>query len=154
MASAPFSFTVVWPNLSPFTSQKVLDSTLGKPADSVNVRLEVMEGSSFVTLASGYVQGTHFPPLCPEGTESSYSQTDSDGRCTNLLPPEPRLQTGLYKMVFNTGEYFEKDKRDTFYPVVEVCLTAECTVFGFTVLLTDYVSSREARRTLSYSAPT
>ncbi|KAG8750437.1 hypothetical protein FRC11_010409, partial [Ceratobasidium sp. 423] len=78
---------------------RVLDSTLGKPAANVNVRLEAMEGSAFVTLASG--------------------QTDSDGRCTNLLPAEPRLEAGVYKMIFNTGEYFEKDKRDTFYPVVE-----------------------------------
>ncbi|KAF8604096.1 Hydroxyisourate hydrolase [Ceratobasidium sp. AG-I] len=84
---------------SPVTCH-VLDSTLGKPAANVNVRLEAAEGSNFVTLASG--------------------QTDSDGRCTNLLPSEPRLQAGVYKMVFNTGEYFEKDKRDTFYPVVEI----------------------------------
>lgn len=34
----------------------VLDSTLGRPAANVNVRLEAMEGSNFVTLASGYVQ--------------------------------------------------------------------------------------------------
>ncbi|KAG9094533.1 hypothetical protein FS749_012255 [Ceratobasidium sp. UAMH 11750] len=84
---------------SPVTCH-VLDSTLGKPAANVNVRLEVMDGSSFTTLASG--------------------QTDSDGRCTTLLPSEPRLQAGVYKMIFNTGEYFEKDKRDTFYPVVEI----------------------------------
>ncbi|KAJ1301576.1 hypothetical protein OPQ81_008824 [Rhizoctonia solani] len=87
------------PTKSPITCH-VLDSTLGKPAANVNVRLEAMEGSAFVTLASG--------------------QTDSDGRCTNLLPAEPRLKTGVYKMIFHTGEYFEKDKRDTFYPVVEI----------------------------------
>ncbi|CAE6484510.1 unnamed protein product, partial [Rhizoctonia solani] len=77
-----------------------LDSTLGKPAANVNVRLDTMEGSSFVTLASG--------------------QTDSDGRCVNLLPAQLRLNAGVYKMVFNTGEYFEKDERDTFYPIVEI----------------------------------
>ncbi|ELU39855.1 Transthyretin domain-containing protein [Rhizoctonia solani AG-1 IA] len=84
---------------SPVTCH-VLDSTLGKPAANVNVRLEVIDGSSFMTLASG--------------------QTDSDGRCVNLLPPQPRLKAGIYRMIFNTGEYFEKDKRDTFYPIVEV----------------------------------
>ncbi|CAE6410935.1 unnamed protein product [Rhizoctonia solani] len=47
-------------------------------------------------------------------------QTDSDGRCVNLLPPQPRLKAGIYRMIFNTGEYFEKDKRDTFYPIVEI----------------------------------
>ncbi|CUA69675.1 5-hydroxyisourate hydrolase [Rhizoctonia solani] len=87
------------PTKSPVTCH-VLDSTLGKPAANVKVRLEAMEGSTFLTLASG--------------------QTDSDGRCTTLLPAEPRLNAGIYKMIFNTGEYFEKDKRDTFYPVVEI----------------------------------
>ncbi|QRV83331.1 5-hydroxyisourate hydrolase [Ceratobasidium sp. AG-Ba] len=87
------------PTKSPVTCH-VLDSTLGKPATGVNVQLEVMDGSAFTTLALG--------------------QTDSDGRCTTLLPPEPRLQTGIYKMIFRTGEYFERDSRDTFYPVVEI----------------------------------
>lgn len=87
------------PGKSPVTCH-VLDSTLGRPAANVDVQLEALDGSNFVKLASG--------------------QTDSDGRCTNLLPSEPRLSAGIYKMVFNTGEYFEKDKRDTFYPVVEI----------------------------------
>lgn len=75
-----------------------------------------------MTLASGYVHQL----LAPLLVRLKYpdSQTDPDGRCANLLPSGSRLQPGVYKMIFNTGEYFEQDKRDTFYPVVEVCLSA------------------------------
>ena len=54
------------------------------------------------------------------------SVTDGDGRCSTLLPSSPRLEAGIYKMTFNTGEYFTASNRDTFYPVVEVrdCISA------------------------------
>lgn len=53
-------------------------------------------------------------------------QTNSDGRCLTLLPPRDSLeaaakplQTGLYKIVFKTKEYFEGSGRKCFYPWVE-----------------------------------
>ena len=49
-------------------------------------------------------------------------QTDKDGRCTSLLEPSMKLSTGVYKLVFHTGEYFSKQGVQTLYPFVEVRL--------------------------------
>jgi hypothetical protein len=51
---------------------------------------------------------------------SSSRQTDDDGRCLSLLSPSAKLSSGIYRIKFETGPYFEKGKRPTFYPQVEV----------------------------------
>ncbi|KAJ9478141.1 5-hydroxyisourate hydrolase [Pseudozyma hubeiensis] len=90
---------------SPITCH-VLDSTLGKPAANVRVQLEALSplNSSFHILATG--------------------ATNSDGRCPDLLAgreaKEVLVAKGVYKMIFYTGEYFEKAGRNTFYPQVEI----------------------------------
>lgn len=47
-------------------------------------------------------------------------QTNEDGRCTTLLDASTKLSAGIYRMTFETGPYFAKDNRPTFYPRVEV----------------------------------
>ncbi|KAG6817972.1 hypothetical protein H0H87_012440 [Tephrocybe sp. NHM501043] len=100
---------------SPITCH-VLDSSIGKPATGVFIRLQILELSKnggpdiFHPLAKGF--------------------TNSDGRCLDLLPPagsdeelkeHTALQAGqTYKMVFKTKEYFDKTDRSSFYPWVEV----------------------------------
>lgn len=53
------------------------------------------------------------------------SVTNADGRCVDLLSPgdqSARLQSGsLYKIIFETKDYFDKAGMPTFYPWVEVC---------------------------------
>nr|CDI52650.1 hydroxyisourate hydrolase [Melanopsichium pennsylvanicum 4] len=94
---------------SPITCH-VLDSTLGKPARNVRVQLEALSplNSQFHILATG--------------------ATNSDGRCPDLLTGQKSVQVlvpkGVYKMIFYTGEYFEKAGRATFYPQVEVSFLA------------------------------
>lgn len=56
----------------------------------------------------------------PFAVVCSSSETDSDGRCTTLLAPETQLEAGVYRMRFQTGDYFAKDGRPTFYPFVEI----------------------------------
>lgn len=73
----------------------VLDSALGKPAESVAVRLESAEGT---TLAE--------------------AETDSDGRVRDLGPQ--RLEAGDYRLTFDTGRYFAAQGTDTFYPQVQI----------------------------------
>ncbi|KAG6910529.1 hypothetical protein DXG01_009948 [Tephrocybe rancida] len=102
---------------SPITCH-VLDSSTGKPASGVFIRLQILELSKndggpdiFHPLAKGF--------------------TNADGRCLNLLPPagsdeEVKEQTALkagqtYKVVFKTKDYFDKTGRASFYPWVEVC---------------------------------
>jgi len=87
----------------------VLDASSGRPASGVVVGLEVLsftatEQTSTATLPSALATGA----------------TNADGRCTNLLDPSERLRPGVYKMIFETGPYFEAQKVSTFYPVVEI----------------------------------
>lgn len=79
----------------------VLDTTLGKPAAGVGVRLEKFDEDSWLLLAE--------------------SATDGDGRCRNLSSEIP---AGLYRLTFSTGGYFKEYGRASIYP--EICITFEC----------------------------
>jgi 5-hydroxyisourate hydrolase len=60
----------------------------------------------------------------------SFSVTNSEGRCSDLLPPHHSdaakqektdpVTGSRYKMIFKTKEYFDRTNRKTFYPCVEV----------------------------------
>ncbi|KAJ9117328.1 hypothetical protein QFC20_000476 [Naganishia adeliensis] len=105
---------------SPITCH-VLDSSRGKPAQGVAVRLEELVGNE------------GFKPLA-QGT------TDSDGRCSTLLDPSKKPAAGVYKMIFETGAYFATLNQETFYPKVEVRatpLTEEVSYQASKVALTD-----------------
>jgi 5-hydroxyisourate hydrolase-like protein (transthyretin family) len=36
------------------------------------------------------------------------------------LEPGTKLEPAVYKMIFGTGDYFEREGKETFYPRVEV----------------------------------
>lgn len=82
-------------------STHVLDLTHGKPAQAVPVRLEVRE---------------------PSGAwrKVSYHQTDSDGRCLELLPDSENLVEGFYRLTFDTAVYFGSQGVLGLYPLVEI----------------------------------
>ena len=47
--------------------------------------------------------------------------TDANGRCIDLLSSNKHLtQGGVYRIVFETKDYFDKAGKPTFYPWVEV----------------------------------
>lgn len=48
------------------------------------------------------------------------SQTNNDGRCPNLLPQDYKVEKGIYRVTFETKEYFEKLGQACFYPYVQV----------------------------------
>ena len=82
-------------------STHVLDTSRGRPAADVPVRLERLETTdSWVTLVS--------------------ARTDQDGRCGQLLSDDQLLQAGLYRLRFDTGAYFAAQKIDALYPFVEI----------------------------------
>jgi len=99
---------------SPITCH-VLDSSLGKPAAGVHVRLQEYNP---VAEAAAVLE-----PLV-EG------ETDSDGRCMQLWSKStegqskeelPKLKAGaMYKVFFKTKDYFESTGRKCFYPWVEI----------------------------------
>jgi 5-hydroxyisourate hydrolase len=82
-------------------STHVLDTANGKPAAGVPVRLERQDSSGkWFSLGSG--------------------QTDQDGRCAQLLPDGATLTEGVYRLTFDTANYFAKCGVDGLYPAVEI----------------------------------
>jgi 5-hydroxyisourate hydrolase len=85
---------------SPITTH-ILDTALGKPAAGVSVTLsQQAPDQAWETLGRGV--------------------TNADGRVTDLLPPEPRLPSGIYCVHFAVAEYFEGQGQASFYPEVEI----------------------------------
>jgi 5-hydroxyisourate hydrolase len=81
-------------------STHILDLALGTPASDVAVRLEKHEPSGWRLLAS--------------------KRTDGDGRCSQLLPEGEELSAGSYRLSFDTASYYDTQKIQALYPVVEV----------------------------------
>jgi 5-hydroxyisourate hydrolase len=82
-------------------STHVLDTARGKPAQNVPVRLERREAAgNWLELSSG--------------------RTDQEGRCPQLLSRDAILQTGHYRLIFDTAKYFAAETVDGLYPVVEI----------------------------------
>jgi 5-hydroxyisourate hydrolase len=85
-------------------STHVLDTALGLPAAGVTVLLEYAGPSGqWQTLAA--------------------TETDEDGRCGNLLPPDSSLSPGQYRLRFETGSYHLAQSVKGLYPVVEITVT-------------------------------
>ena len=78
-----------------------LDTTLGKPATGLPVRLEWRDKPG-------------------NWSELGTTRTDQDGRCGQLLPDDAVLPSGAYRLVFDTESYFAARKIASLYPVVEV----------------------------------
>jgi len=78
----------------------ILDTSLGKPAEGVQISLQEKEGDNWKTIASGI--------------------TNSDGRVANLLESGKVLVPGIYRMFFETGSYYKKMNTKTFYPEVGI----------------------------------
>ncbi|MBI2428402.1 MAG: hydroxyisourate hydrolase [Ignavibacteriales bacterium] len=85
---------------SPITTH-VLDTTRGIPAEGIAVSLQFQSpANDWKKIASG--------------------KTNSDGRVHNLLPESHVLQTGIYRLTFETGKYFQSNKVPAFYPYVQI----------------------------------
>jgi 5-hydroxyisourate hydrolase len=79
----------------------VLDTSLGQPAEGIQILLQQMIGKDvWETLSAG--------------------KTNSDGRQTSLLPEGRVLASGVYRLLFETAEYFGRAKVKSFYPFVSV----------------------------------
>ena len=77
----------------------ILDTSLGKPAEGVTIIL--YHGGNDVW------------------TEIARGTTDADGRIKVLLHKSP-LEEGIYKLRFETKDYFDNKQVKTFYPYVEI----------------------------------
>lgn len=79
----------------------VLDTSVGRPAAGVAVSIEWWsQEDGWLSIGGG--------------------TTDDDGRVGNLLAREVNLSPGLYRITFNTGDYYARTDTPTFYPSVTV----------------------------------
>lgn len=85
-------------------STHVLDTALGRPAAGIHVTLDRLDEGDLVTsLGSG--------------------QTDGDGRLRDFTAPGIAVGVGVFRLRFDTGEYFTRTQRESFYPEVVVVFT-------------------------------
>jgi len=78
----------------------ILNTTIGKPAAGITIILYRGEND--------------------EWTELKRGKTKDDGRINDLLAKDVLLQIGIYKLRFETKDYFDKIQTPTFYPFVEI----------------------------------
>jgi len=78
----------------------ILDTSKGKPAKGITITLQQKNGTRWKKVGQGV--------------------TDDDGRIGDLLADDKVLPAGLYRMIFETGPYFAKQKKKTFYPEVTI----------------------------------
>src|SRR5579871_3665349 len=82
-------------------STHVLDTSLGRPAKGVLIKLERnTPGTGWTLLAEAI--------------------TDSSGRVSQLIPANDHLHVGEYRLRFAVDSYFAEQQRETFFPEVNV----------------------------------
>jgi 5-hydroxyisourate hydrolase len=82
----------------------VLDAATGSPAQGVSVELARFDG---------------------EWTALVSRSTDAQGRIADLGPTA--LEPGIYRLTFDTGDWFARDGRSTFYPRIDVTVEITAT---------------------------
>ena len=81
-------------------STHVLDTSAGRPAAGIDVRLLRRDGTSWTLV--------------------SEETTNVDGRVPALLQPGMRAEPGEYRLVFDVDVYFAARRQDSFYTTVEI----------------------------------
>lgn len=93
----------------------ILDVSSGFPARDVPVTLERQTTSGWEVIGKGV--------------------TDNDGRLRDMLDADVVLQTGNYRLTFDTGTYFEKKQIEGFYPKVMVTFSVKDSTHHYHVPL-------------------
>jgi len=97
----------------------ILDMSKGKPAAGITVILYYGQNDSWDEMARGI--------------------TNADGRIPHFLPKELSLIPGIYKLRFETKDYFDKNSIQTFYPYVEIIVDIwEKTHYHVPLLLSPF----------------
>ena len=85
----------------------ILDTSKGKPAWGVAIKMYKKVGTEWIEVAKGI--------------------TNKDGRLSNLLIEDELLPYGIYKLNFDTRHYFDAHENETLYPFVEIIFEIKTT---------------------------
>lgn len=101
-------------------SVHVLNLENGLPSPGVEVILEQQDGKNWTKLNSGV--------------------TNEQGRIPALYPEGKKLEQGVYRVTFETGDWFKKHDTATFFPEVPVIFSADASVehYHIPLLLSPY----------------
>lgn len=101
-------------------SVHVLNLESGTPTPGISVDLEHKEQDKWVKLSSGV--------------------TDKNGRISALFPEGKKVETGDYKVVFKTGDYYQKVQHKSFFPEIPVIFHMESSEphYHIPLLLSPY----------------
>jgi 5-hydroxyisourate hydrolase len=81
-------------------STHVLDTSLGRPAAGIAVRLQRQDGETW--------------------PEVSRQATNPDGRVAALIAPDAPAPPGTYRLLFDAGVYFARRGSQSFYSTVTI----------------------------------
>jgi 5-hydroxyisourate hydrolase len=101
-------------------STHILDIARGSPAKDVSVRLEWQDTpGNWRLLGSG--------------------RTDRDGRCNDLLPENAAMPAGIYRLAFDTANYYKAEEVEGLYPIIQITFVVRDgeTQFHIPLLLTQ-----------------
>jgi len=101
-------------------STHVLDTSLGRPAAGVPVRLQRRDGSTWTDVAE--------------------QTTNDDGRVAALLPPDATFGPGTFRVTFDVGSYFARQGVKAFYltVVIEFVVSDAAQHYHVPLLLNPY----------------
>lgn len=101
-------------------SVHVLNLQDGLPSSEVKVSLEEQENGKWVQL--------------------SQATTNEQGRIPALYPEGKKLEKGMYKVTFKTGDWFKAHKQKSFFPEVPVIFEVDGSVehYHIPLLLSPY----------------
>ncbi|MBY5927319.1 MULTISPECIES: hydroxyisourate hydrolase [Halomonas] len=81
-------------------SVHVLNTQTGTPSSNVEVKLEQQTDNGWVTVAT--------------------ATTSEDGRISALFPEGDTFEPGVYRAVFETGDWYKEQDISTFFPEITV----------------------------------
>jgi len=98
----------------------VLDTARGVPAQGIALELLQQQNSTWLSIAKGV--------------------TNQDGRVAGLLAQDRKLESGIYRMHFDTKDYLQRHFDKGFYPYVDVVfeLGADGSHYHIPLLLSPY----------------
>ncbi|WP_028456334.1 hydroxyisourate hydrolase [Chitinilyticum litopenaei] len=101
-------------------SVHVLNLQDGLPSAGVTVKLEKQDGKNWAVLNS--------------------ATTNEQGRITALYPNDKKLEKGVYRVTFQTGEWFARQNASTFFPEIPVIFNVDAAVphYHIPLLLSPY----------------